>query len=179
MKKIAFWVEGASDRRFFESIIKPKLMRRFDVVKPVEYSIRKREVNKLLKSMSHQGYYYLFTADQDESPCISARRKTLLKKFPAVDPDRIVIVEREIEAWYMAGLPEGGAQALGIRSYSRRCERKEDFLNLIGERSSTEIMIEILKVFDYSLACGSNRSFAYLDSKLHELIPDAPVRSAV
>ena len=172
MKKIALWVEGASDRRFFDAIIKPKLERHFDVVKIVEYSVRFSQVNKLLQSMSHQGFEYLFVADQDETPCISARREKLQKRFPALEPTRIVVVGREIEAWYVAGLGKDAALGLRMKSLSQDCETKEQFLKLIAEpfTSSVDLMVEILQVFDYQLACEKNRSFAYFDSKLKWIV---------
>lgn len=172
MKKIALWAEGASDRRFFDAIIKPKLARHFDVVKIVEYSVRFSQVNKLLQSMSHQGFEYLFVADQDETPCIGVRREKLRKRFPALDPTRIVVVRREIEAWYMAGVGKDAALGLRLKSLPQNCETKEQFLNLVAEpfTSSLDLMIELLGVFDYRLACEKNRSFAYLDSKLKWIV---------
>jgi hypothetical protein len=50
MRKLSLWVEGASDRRFFEWTIKPKLTQHFNVVRIEEYSGRASKVNNFLQS---------------------------------------------------------------------------------------------------------------------------------
>ena len=84
-EKIALGAEGPDDSRFLKWLVKPRLEQQFATVKILEYSTRVWEVNKLLQSMSNQGFKYLFTADQDASPCIGSRREKLLSRFPALD----------------------------------------------------------------------------------------------
>lgn len=55
-KWLVVWVEGDRDKRFFETIAKPRLADAFDQVLVREYRHTKPAlVNRLLRAMSHQG----------------------------------------------------------------------------------------------------------------------------
>ena len=81
--------------------------------------------------------------------------------------DRIVVVRREIEAWYLAGLDEAAHRELGLARVRNIDEvTKEQFDRLVGgEDEHTNTMVEILRHYDVEVARQRSPSFRYFWQK--------------
>lgn len=120
----------------------------------------------------------LLLADIDDSPCVSAKREVLGERFQqALESADAVVVVREIESRYMAGLDDGVCRQLGIASLSRTDHvTKEHFRTLIPKRfdgSVADFMIELLRAYRTEVARGRNRSFCYLMDLLETRLNEA------
>ena len=118
-REIILFVEGADDRRFAASILLPLAGLIFDNVRVYEYSEQKpTKVSKYLNAIKNIGNWsYLFVADFDEGPCITLRKSRLTDKYNSLEEKRILIVRREIESWYMAGLDSNCCNELNIPDF--------------------------------------------------------------
>ncbi len=170
---IYVFLEGDKDERFFSAVIKPILEQRYAVVRPWPYAQRtKDDVIKALKSVKDGKADYLFLKDIDTYPCITARKEELAKTYKRrIDSSRSIVVVKEIEGWYLAGLDDNGRQELGISPNRHRHTddlTKEQFESLMPARfrSVADFMAEILRVFRVDMARGKNRSFGYLIDRL-------------
>ena len=180
-RKLFVLVEGGDDERFFESVARPMFEKAYDIVQFWQYSQKKKaKVNNFLNSiraMQAEGAVDLvIVADLDESPCVTDRKERLQNSFRSLSAGiggspqfrssaRILIVCREIESWYLAGLSDEECKRIGLTSPvdSTNYIAKEQFLNLMPNRftAKIEFMLEILKVFDHETARKRNSSFGY------------------
>ena len=80
-----------------------------------------------------------------------------------------MIVCKEIESWYLAGLSDIEGKRMGIATDLHHADHltKEQFLGLMPHRYSSraEFMLEILRVFDHETARSKNSSFRYFMQK--------------
>jgi len=166
---IYVFLEGDKDERFFNVIIKPILRQRYDAIVPWRYAHRSKEdVIRALRSVRDGKADYLFLKDIDTRPCVTARKEDLVKTYrKRIDLSWAVVVIREIESWYLAGLDDEDRQKLGISPNRHRHTddvTKELFESLMPKKydSITDFMDEILKRFCIDTAKGRNRSFCYL-----------------
>ncbi len=168
-RKLFIWVEGGSDARFFEAVLKPLLEKKYRRVDVRTYAtLKKSKVINILRGIQAGGNDYLLVADNDQQPCVTAKKQVIKERFPNVDGERIRVVIQEIESWYLAGLDGPGLSALGLPDMERTDSiTKEDFNFLMPERfdSRIDFMMEILKFFSTRVAGRKNRSFAYFMSK--------------
>jgi len=113
---------------------------------------------------------FICLADINDSPCVTAKKQTLQQhKIGNVGDDRIIVLKKEIESWYLAGLGDTCCGKLGIPS----CDAtdsidKEQFETLISRSGHTpkmNCMSEILKNFDMMTATQKNQSFNYFHRK--------------
>jgi len=172
-RQIFFFVEGPDDARFFKSVIQPHLINHFDDIRVVEYQ-RMSKTQKLyrfirsVKSIPFANYYFI--KDINSAPCISEKKRDTYKNYNnRIESEKIIIVVREIESWYVAGLDERACNDFGIRhAPNTDTLTKEQFNLLIPETygSRTDFMIEVLKSFSIETAKTKNRSFQYFCSKL-------------
>lgn len=173
-------MEGSDDVRFFESVVRPICENNYDFVQCWQYSQKtKARVNSYLNSiraMQDAGAADLIVvADLDESPCVTDRKERLLSSFRSLSAradgssTRILVVCREIESWYLAGLNISECERIGISTTMENTDAisKEQFLSLIPEKysSKTAFMEAILQSFDFETACSKNRSFLYFMQK--------------
>ncbi|MFQ6057194.1 MAG: hypothetical protein ACE5J3_14580, partial [Methanosarcinales archaeon] len=82
--------------------------------------------------------------------------------------DKIIVVVKEIESWYLAGLDENTSKKLGIRKKIRTTNSitKEEFNQLIPKNMPRiEFMRKILKNYDVEIAKVRNRSLGYFLNK--------------
>lgn len=179
-RKLFVWVEGGSDARFVEAVLKPLLEKKYRRVDVRTYAtLKKSKVINILRGIREGGNDYLLVADNDQQACVTAKKQIIQERFPNVDRDRIRVVVQEIESWYLAGLDGAGLSALGLPDIGRTDNiTKEDFNVLIPERfdSRIDFMMEILKFFSIRVAERKNRSFAYFMSKQGldaEILPQA------
>ena len=169
--RLVVWVEGDRDRRFVEAMIKPRLGPAYALVIVREYRQQKTAlVNRLLRAMSHQGFGRLFIADINSAPCVTVRKEKVKERYPELKDQEIVVVSKEIESWYLAGLTADGAAALKVTpptSTDRLTKEDLDRLRPSEFDSELDFLLELLKYFDGTTACKRNQSFAYF----HRMLP--------
>lgn len=178
-------LEGDDDERFFEEVLKPIYAEKYDHVLLWKYSQKKKErINHFLnsvKAMQAAGTAdTLLVADLDQSPCVTHRKKRILFTFRAMEgnigavaslrfPTEVLIVCKEIESWYLAGLSDTSCKRIGISASFSNTDQitKEQFDSLNPGRFKTRIqfMEAILQSFDLETARSRNRSFQYFMRK--------------
>jgi hypothetical protein len=168
-KRLFIWVEGEDDKRFFQTILEPKLQEKYDLVETRCYAtLKKEKVDKFLKSIKAMGADYIYVTDINNSPCITAKIHEKLKKYRHVEDDKIIVVIKEIESWYLAGLTDVNVNKFRIHPFNDTDTiTKEQFKKLIPGLFSSRIdfMLEILKVFSIEVAKHKNKSFRYFIEK--------------
>jgi len=103
-KRLYIFVEGNDDERFFNKVLVPKFKEKYDYVKLIKYARWKKEsVNNYIKSIKAMGADYIFVADINNSPCITAKKERIQSIYKKIDNDKIIVVIKEIESWYLAG----------------------------------------------------------------------------
>ena len=161
-------VEGADDSRFCDAVVKPAFGSTYNHVATWEYSQRKpSERAKFLRSIGFIDADYLLFGDIDERPCVTSTKETITNRFAGLTWDRIVVVRREIEAWYLAGLDEASLCDLGLDRVRNVDEvTKEQFDRIVGGKvNHTSTMVEILKRYDVEVARQRSLSFRYFWQK--------------
>ncbi|ROL60512.1 DUF4276 family protein [Bacteroidetes/Chlorobi group bacterium MS-B_bin-24] len=173
-KQLFIFVEGANDERFFERVVKPKLQQRYNVIIIHTYAERKdkyKRINAFLQSIASLKAEYIFVTDIDNSPCITAKKEEIRNRIRDIDANRILVVVKEIESWYFAGLDNIRSKKLKIRRNFENTNNltKEQFKALIPKSFDSEIdfMIEILNLFSIEIAKNKNDSFKYFLEKFN------------
>jgi hypothetical protein len=168
-RRLFIMVEGEDDVRFFGRIIKPILAPRYDSVEIIPYACIKRDkVNRFLQSVSQMKNDYIFVADIDFEHSVRDKKQILYYRFSNIDGRSIVIVIKEIESWYYAGISGDLARELGVADLESTNDlTKEDFNSLIPKRfdSRIDFMFEILKSFSVETAVRKNNSFDFFVSR--------------
>lgn len=163
-------VEGNDDERFFERVVAPLLHDADCLIRPWKYAQKKpRKVRDLIRSVRSMGADFVYVMDLGNAPCVTAGKERVVAKIGQVIPRHsILVVAREIEGWYLAGLSPATMSALGIRGRIRDTESitKDHFNQLIPKgRSRIQFMLELLDNYDTETARQSNSSFAYFCDK--------------
>ena len=163
------FVEGGDDRVFVDQVLRPMLENEYDYVDVWEYAQQTHEkTGDFIRSMHSVNADYLFLRDIDTCPCVTERKQDLLKAYgKRIDLARAVVVVKEIESWYLAGLDDENRQTFGISPNQHRHTdglTKEQFEALMPAKfdSVLDFMNEILHRFDVDTAKSRNRSFGYL-----------------
>ena len=169
-RRLFIFLEGDDDERFFDRVIKPKYEQIYDHVHLWKYAqAKKQKVNGFLRSINAMRAEYLFVSDLDESPCVTDKKARIASKFEKLSEDRILIVCRKIESWYLAGLNDEGCRQIGIPPSDDNTDRmsKEQFAGMMSKKfvSRIDFMQEIMKVFDRKTALTRNTSFGYFMRK--------------
>jgi len=167
-KRLFVWLEGDDDERFFVSIIKPKLLNSYDHVDIIKYAKQKnRYIRQFLTSIKSMKGEYIFISDFNESACITQRKERIAARYDFLDKDKIHIVVKEIEGWYIAGLDKNASKTLGIKNMVNTDGiSKEQFYALMPRGFvKVDFMKEILKMYTIDAAKRKNRSFEYFFSK--------------
>ena len=161
-------VEGRDDREFFNAVIRPICAQQYDHVQIWEYAgeMIERRI-KYINSICAMNADYLFVADINSSPCVTEKKTRVANSHKEmIEAERIVVVVKEIESWYLAGVDNQICQELGIASLAQTDHvTKEIFREMIPRRfkgSAVDFMTVILKGFSTKLAQSRNRSFGYL-----------------
>ena len=135
-RRLWLLVEGADDRRFCTEVLTPFFRATFDHVAIWDYSQKKdAKLTSLIRSIDSMNDHYLLFGDIDERPCVTATKEYLVNQFSVPAWDRIVVVRREIEAWYLAGLDDEACRDLGLDGVSNvdvDAVTKEQFDRLVG-----------------------------------------------
>ena len=162
-------VEGSDDELFADAVIAPEFRRAYHAVQIWQYSqipIEKR--SKFLQSIdATPGEDYILFCDIDNHPCVTAKKEWMKDQLPTLSDDRIAVVVKEIESWYLAGLSQSDCQYLNLGDVNRPDEVvKEAFDALIGGKGNhTAMMREILNRYDLSEARRRSPSFGYFAGK--------------
>jgi hypothetical protein len=164
-------VEGEDDIRFFGRIIKPLFASRYDSVEIIPYaSIKRTKVNNFLKSVRQMNNDYIFVADIDTERSVRDKKQVLYYHFSNIEGSSIIVVIKEIESWYYAGLSRESALSLGVPDLTLTDDLiKEDFNRLIPRTydSRIDFMFEILKYFSLDSARTKNHSFRFFVDRYH------------
>jgi len=166
-RRLFIFVEGLTDQRFFERIIEPKLQKKYNSVETrcyAELEQKQVRIDNFLKSIKAMGADYIYVTDINNSPCVRAKKQEIRNKFKNIDEERIIVVIKEIESWYLAGLGNTEAERFKIRIFSvTDTITKEQFNSLIPKTfdSSIDFLLEMLKVFSIEIAKQKNKSFRH------------------
>ena len=169
-REMYIFVEGERDRLFFDEIIKPMIGEEYDLVEVTEWAQeRKGKIDNYLKSIKSENWNadYILVTDMD-TPCVTAKKEEIQKRFRNVDQDKIIVVRKEIESWYLAVLKDDRCEKLGVSLFAATDEiTKEQFGGVIPTKFDSDIdfMQEILKSFDIETAKRKNKSFRYFVKK--------------
>jgi hypothetical protein len=173
MRNKRFWVllEGSDDQRFFEKVIKPIVSPPYVSAQTWQYAQQKRErTRNFLSAISKMSSDYLLWGDINDSPCVTARKDIIKAAYDDnLAVQNVIIVIREIEAWYLAGLSDKSCQELGLKPFQNtNAITKEHFNQLIPKKfdSRIDFMLEVLKRFDIETAKKKNKSFKYFLNKV-------------
>lgn len=176
-KRLYVFIEGDDDELFLNRILRPELSKKYNnfCIYPFKYAQKpNKKINQFLKTLiilkNKELAEYIFTVDIDNCNSIKDKKNLLKQAFDKLNIENVVIVIKEIESWYLAGLDNNALEKLGIRKNisNTDCINKEQFENLIPRRFSdykTNFMIEILKHFSVKTAKKKNRSFKYFFEK--------------
>lgn len=169
-RRLFLLVEGNADERFLERI-KPVLEKVYDFVLIVKYSQKpKRKIKALLKSFNSMKAHFFLLSDLGRWPCPRQKKDKLVETYGQnIDSNGIIIVIKEIESWYLAGLDQASCGELGIKDVGNtEGITKEDFEDMKPKRFdlSVDFMQEILKRFSVDIAQQKNSSFAYFMAKV-------------
>lgn len=167
MGKILFiLLEGNDDERFFDGIITPLLAENYQKVKLWQHAQKSNEaIERLLVSIKKIDADYIYVEDLDHFKKPQAKKDKIMERLDYLSREKIMIVIREIESWYLAGVNQQTAQKLGISSLeSTEKISKEDFNQLISIQhrdSRIDLMREIIKHYSIPTARQKNKSFNY------------------
>jgi hypothetical protein len=164
-KRLFIFVEGSDDVRFFETIIKPRFEHLFDSVELITFACTKSvKVDRFIRGINAMNHSYIIVTDIDLEKSVAAKKSIILSRFSEADYQHIMVIVQEIESWYLAGINDIGAKALGIHVPARTdFVTKEHFIGLIPRYYPSKIvfMIEILKHFSLSVGVEKNKSFRF------------------
>ena len=168
-KILYVFVEGNDDERFFRKIFVSKLQEKTNCVKFIKYAQKtKKYVIKYLESIRTMGKDYIYVSDINNSPCVTAKKQEIKDKLQYIDTEKIIVVIKEIESWYLAGLSDTDCNNFKMNTIITTDNiTKEKFNGLIPQKfdSRIDFMLEILKKFSVKVAMKKNRSFNYFIQK--------------
>lgn len=165
-KRLFIFVEGNDDKRFFNRIIKPIFEKKYDWVEVIQYAqdSPKWRVD-FLKSIQSANADYIYVADINNKPCVSAKKQAIQNELKDIDENSIIIVKMEIESWYLAGVDDTNAKKLKICTYITTDTLTKEQFNCLTSGSRINFMSEILNCFSLEGAKQKNNSFKYFMEK--------------
>ena len=170
-RRLFLFVEGNDDKRFFESKISQEFQKKYDSVKIIPYaSLKKDKINNFVRSIKAMDADYIYFSDINDSPCITQKKQKIKKELKNIDQEKIVIVVKEIESWYIAGFIQSENQNFKIQIPANTDNfTKEQFNSLVPSKfdSRIDFMLEVLKFFSISKATKRNKSFQYFIEKYY------------
>ena len=169
-RRFTLFVEGDDDQRFANSVLRPLLEPVCDYLEIYQYAQKRpSDVRRYIRSLDRiPDADYLFIADFDQGPCVTLRKSRLIDRYGSLEIERILIVRREVESWYLAGLDSDAYEEFRLPTLRNTDGiTKERFDGLIPSRfdSRTDFMVEILNRYDVEAARGRNESFNYAMGK--------------
>ncbi|WAM34000.1 hypothetical protein [Caldicellulosiruptor morganii] len=178
-KGIYVLVEGIDDERFFERILKPMLSSKYSFIHIIKYSGDEfkspkslQKYSNYIRAFAESNNDYIFITDIDDSPCVTHKKEQIAKLMKNINKEKVVIVKKEIESWYLAGAEDNFCSKFGISEFQiGNTEKlsKEDFNKFIPRNfDRTDFMIELTKNFSIEKAKNRNASFKYFMEKYIE-----------
>ncbi|TKJ41526.1 hypothetical protein CEE37_02895 [candidate division LCP-89 bacterium B3_LCP] len=168
-KNLWVWVEGNDDARLFKERIKPIFDQRYSRVRIRTYRhLNKKLMCKLISVANEENADYFLVADINSAPCPSAKKSEVRKVYSDLEDENIIVVIREIEGWYLAGLGNDSCRSLGIETFNNTDQiGKGKFKELMPTKydSRVDYMSEILKHWNIRVALKKNSSFSYFAKK--------------
>jgi len=169
-KRLFILIEGDDDERFFKGVVEPSFQERYSAIQFWKYADKNKKIRvSFIKSINAMKADYICIGDIDDVPCVTAKKEKITDGFgKKITVDRITIVIKEIEGWYLAGLDEKTSKRLGIRTKVKTTDKitKEHFNQLIPNGMPRSVfMRKILENFDVGVAEGKNKSFGYFLNK--------------
>jgi hypothetical protein len=172
-KRFFIFVEGPSDERLVNEIIKPIFEKRLSEgggeVVVTQYShLRKEAMGVLLTTIEAEGSDYLVLKDRENARCITGEKNYLQKKLPQLDVRKVIVVVKMIEGWYLGGLDAQTARRLKVSAPEKTDKLTKEAFNAAvppNFKSSIDFMRDILKYFDMATAKRKNASFRYFVEK--------------
>jgi len=162
------FVEGNDDARFIEHLFEKLGVK----IKhpPVKYAQKPKEkMENYIRSIKSMESSYIFLVDINNAPCVTAKKEQICHEVRHIDENKIFVVIKEIESWYLAGLDEKAAKKLGIKGKIPKTTdevTKEQFNSLIPKKfDRIDFMQEILKNFSLEIAMQKNKSLRYFIEK--------------
>lgn len=160
-------IEGGRDESLIDRVIKPWLVSKgkYQDVDTFAYANRKKEIiENYIRSLKEKDEDILCLTDSTHAPCISGRIELLIRnEIGPFDPKAIIVIVKEIEAWYLAGVDTQCCRRIRI-PYEPRTDHiiKEEFHHIIAKskyRTRPACRSEMLRNFNIPLASERNKSF--------------------
>ncbi|MBN2012656.1 hypothetical protein JW960_25230 [candidate division KSB1 bacterium] len=168
-KRLFIWLEGTDDEMLFTKIFRPIFLLEYDWVEVRLYaSLKKGYVDRFITSIDAMDADYILVTDINSSPCISSKKEKISERFEYVNKEKISVVIKEIESWYIAGLNQAESQRLKLPWIEQTNElTKEEFNKLIPTHFNSRIdfMLEILNCYSIDVAIQKNQSISYFVKK--------------
>ena len=168
-KLLFILIEGDDDEKFFNKILIPKFKKSYNTIRIIKYATMKKEkVDNFIRSIKAMESDYIYLTDINDSPCITAKKEEMQAKYKNIDNDKVIVVIKEIESWYLAGLDNKACKQLKIKNFANTDNvTKEKFNALIPKKFTPRknFMSEILKYFSIEIAKQKNKSFKYFVEK--------------
>ncbi len=152
MKKNLFlFVEGYKDYYFFSRVILPKIKFQYSKIEFIQFSNLEDKWNKIRKFISaieSDNDEYIIIVDKNDAICITDRKNKLKSKIQNIEEEKIFVVEKEIESWFLAGLNKENSEKLGIKNFTNTDNiTKEIFEDLFIEKDLIPIITRIVRCF--------------------------------
>ncbi|MGA3315288.1 MAG: hypothetical protein ABSC64_02485 [Candidatus Korobacteraceae bacterium] len=170
---LVIFVEGPDDKRFCERIIQPRCNKYKSVQIRRHASLPTKQIVNEIKFVKSRNYDYAFVVDINDEPCVTSKKQKKEQEIGGLDSSKIIVVIKEIESWYLAGLDDTNCKKFGIPSpnhtntttkemfndrFKPRLSKKGHFPDTLERR---RLLGEILDCFDEETALSKNDSFDY------------------
>jgi hypothetical protein len=172
-RPLYFFIEGPDDQRFLENLIIPRLGDRYWPFFYIQYQAKrgrkKEDIIKYVHAINRMNANYFFIADINNSSCATIKKEKVNDIYKnRLSNNKIIIVIREIESWYYAGLEDARCDDLRIQKVSTTDNlTKENFESLLPHNFTHLLfMIEIIKNYSLDCAVNKNRSLQYFITKI-------------
>jgi len=171
-KRLFIFVEGPDDERFFKKIVIPLFESTYDNIKIIKYAQESNKWRKnFLTSIILMNSDYIYVSDIDQEPCVTAKKQKIKTQLDNIDTNKITIVIKEIESWYIALVCDENSNPVGLKPLKIADDiTKEEFNKLMPSKydSRVDFMSEILKITSHyvlSIAKQKNKSLKYFIEK--------------
>lgn len=174
-------IEGSDDERFFDKIIKPIFEQEGFETRCVPCAcIKRKERANFIRSIKNQeNRDYIYAKDIDRYPCISSRKVSIVNELSQqIDNNRIMVVAKVIESWYLAGVNEKTLKQLHVkRNNIDKITKSTDTIDKIQFNEffpktipRSNIMVKLLENYNINNAITRNKSFAYFMNKFLKMM---------
>ncbi len=159
---LVIFVEGETDKIFFKKLIEPKL--NYSCFSYRDYAQEgKKKISSYLRSLQLMKNDYIFVSDLDDHNDIEFKINKLKDKYNHIDEDKIVMVIKEIEGSYLAGLTKDSLKKRKIKYTKNTTDSlsKEEFEQVckLEPANKTSYLLDILEDYDINEAMTKNKSF--------------------